>query len=198
MASTNRWKKIFSRSKKPKVEVQVGDEAHLMTETQAYRFDELAQTGSQNQLAANDNPLEESRYSLPEAAFRLMVDEAELLQQAAAGSVRLFADAAGLTGRWRRINGNGEVIESSVRRLGSGYLSLSMASCKELALQGNTSVSLLELPDDCEHAALNLDNETLLEMTGWGEEKKCFCLSESRHVEPGVVFLLPPLPQANS
>ena len=193
MASTNRWKKIFSRSKKPKVEVQVGDEAHMMTETQAYRFDELAQTGSQNQLAANDNPLEESRYSLGEAAFRMMVDETELLQRAAAGSLRLYADAAGLTGRWRRINGSGEVIESSSRRLGSGYLSLSVASCNELALQGGTNVSLLELPDDCDPRALNLDNETLLEMTGWGEEKKCFCLATSQRVDTGAVFLLPPL-----
>lgn len=197
MASANRWKKIFGRPKKPKVEVQVGDTAHMMTETQAYRFDELAQTGSQNQLAANDNPLEESRYSLDEAAFRLMVDETELLQQAAAGSIRLYADAAGLTGRWRRIDGTGEVIESALRHLGSGYLSLSIASCKEMALQGRTSVSLLELPDDRDPAALNLDNETVLEMTGWGEAKKCFCLSASQHFDPGSVFLLPPLVPAS-
>lgn len=193
MPQDSRWKKIFGLSKKPKVEVQVGEEAHMMTETQAYRFDELAQTGSQNRVAANDNPLEESRYSLEDAAFRLMVDEAELLQKAALGSIRLYVDAAGLDGRWRRIDGNGDVIESSSRHLGSGYLSLSIASCKELALQGEANISLLELPDDADTATLNLDRETLLEMTGWGDEKKCFCLPAPRRLGAAAVFMLPPL-----
>lgn len=193
MAGSGRWKKIFGLSKKPTVEVQVGDTAHLMTETQAYRFDELAQTANRSRDAANDNPLEASRYSLGEAAFRLMVGEAELLQQAAAGSIRLYIDAAGLSGRWRRIDSKGEVIESAPKRLGSGFLSLSIASSKELALQGGADLSLLELPDVPDPAALNLDGETLLELTGWGKEKKVFLLTESRRIDRTAVVLLAPL-----
>ncbi len=193
MARPGGWKKLFGRSKKPTVEVQVGDKAEVMTETQAYRFDELAQTGNRSRDAANDNPLEQSRYSLEEAAFRLMTSEAELVQRAAAGSLPLYTNAAGLTGRWRRIDANGEVVESSVRPVKSGCLRVPVAACKELALEGSARVTVLEYPADPELADLKLEHVITLELAAWGNEKKVFCLDAPQRVDLASVVLLPPL-----
>ena len=193
----SQWKKIFGLSKKPKVTVQVGEKAEVMTETQAFRFDELAQTGSRATATLSDNPLEQSRYSLQDAAFRLMISEAELLRQAASGSIRLYADVTGLEGRWRRIDANGKTIESSMRSLRSGYLGLPIHLCKELALQGGINVSTFELPDLQDSSKLELDIETMRELSAWGDEKKVFFLREPILLDHGGIVLMAPLATGN-
>jgi hypothetical protein len=188
----SRWKKIFG-NRKPTVPVRVGDNAEEMTETQAYRFDELTQTDQQDARPVNDNPLDQSRYSLADAAFRLMTDEADLLQRAAANSIKLYTDVAGLAGRWRRMDGNGDAVESSLRTLRSGYLELSTLSCLDLASIGSTNVSVFELPDIFDPSTLELDAETLRDLSAWGSEKKCFCVTEPKRVSTDEVILLAPL-----
>ena len=192
MPKDSGWKKIFG-SRKPTVPVRVGDKAEEMTETQAYRFDELTQAGRQDARPVSDNPLDQSRYSLADAAFRLMTDEADLLQRAAANSIKLYTDVSGLAGRWRRIDGSGDAMESSLRTLRSGYLKLSTLSCLDLASIGSTNVSVFELPDIFDPSTLELDAETLQELSAWGREKKCFCVPEPKRVSTDEVILLAPL-----
>ena len=192
MPKDSRWKKIFG-SRKPTVPVRVGDKAAEMTETQAYRFDELTQSGQQDARPVNDNPLDQSRYSLADAAFRLMTDETDLLQRAAANSIKLYTDVSGLAGRWRRIDGSGDAMESSLRTLRSGYLKLGTLSCLDLAAIGSTIVSVFELPDISDPSTLELDAETLLELSAWGSEKKCFCVHEPKRVSTDEIILLAPL-----
>jgi len=190
VSKASRWKKIFGLAKKPTITVQVGDKAEDMTDTQAYRFEELTQTSAQELQVAGGNPLAQSRYSLEDTAFRLMTDEADILQRAAGGSIRLYANAAGLAGRWRRLDGDGGTIESSLRTLRSGYLELTIPACKELALRGGTNVMILALPSISNPSALNLDVETLQELSAWGGGKKCFCLSKPRRFSHTEIVLL--------
>lgn len=189
----SQWKKIFGLSRKPKVTVQVGSKAEEMTETQAYRFDELAQSNIQERKAPSDNPLEQSRYTLEEAAFRLMTGKGDILKQAGEGLVDLYVNAAGLSGRWRRIDGDSKATESSTRALRSGYLGLTALSCKELALRGHTDVLVFELPDIRDPSKLEFDAESLQELSAWGHGKKCFCVQQPLRVDREEVVLLAPL-----
>jgi hypothetical protein len=187
------WKKLLGRSGKTKVPVIVDGKAEVMTDTQAYRFGELTKTGSQRVPSDGGSPLEESVYSLSDAAFRLMLSDAELLQKAAAGSIRLYANVAGMTGRWRRVGADGEVAESSARTLPSGYLALMQRSSAELAASGGCVVQVFELPDIETPSTLNFDPETLQELSAWGDAKKFFCVSAPCRLGPGDVVLLAPL-----
>lgn len=190
---TSPYKKILRHLKRPKVAVQVGRKVEEMTDTQAYRFVELTETDTGAPGPANDNPFEQARYSLEEAAFRLMISEEEILRRAASGSIRLYASVAGSEGRWRRPGRTGEALESSVRTLRSGYLALTESSCKELALSGGANVLTFELPDLPDPAKLDLDGETLQELSAWGQQKKCFCVCEPQRLNRNDVVLLPPL-----
>ncbi len=192
MPKASRWKHIFGQTK-PKVPVQVGDKAETMTVTQAYRFDELSEPGQEDAPPANQNPLDQSKYSLADAAFRLMVSEDDLLKRAASGVVKLYTNAAGLEGRWRRIGGDGKTLESSPRTLRCGYLELTALSCLELATHGGANVLVFELPNILDPSALELDAETLQELSAWGSEKKCFCVREPRRVSRDEIVLLAPL-----
>ncbi len=172
MSSISRWKKLFGRTGKPTFKVLVGEATEEMTDTQAYRFDELTHAGPRDSRAASSNPLEQPVYSLAEAAFRLMSSEEDLLHRAAAGSIRLFTNAAGFTGRWRRVDTNGETVESSARILSSGYLALTILSCKELSLSGASSVLVFEYPLMSDPSVLNFEAQTLQELSAWGGRKK--------------------------
>jgi hypothetical protein len=190
MSASGRWKNILGRSEEPKVTVKVGKSPQELTHTQARRFSELARGGAVAAPAANDNPLEQPRYSLEDAAFRRMTSEADILQRAASGSINLYVSAKGLRGRWRRLAANGDRIESSVRTLGSGHLRLAKHLCKELATSGVTNARVLEYPDVDELSVLDFDIEMLEELSAWGHEKKIFCLSEPRRVQRREVILL--------
>ncbi|MCH8100478.1 MAG: hypothetical protein IIB74_08580 [Proteobacteria bacterium] len=193
MLNASRWKNIFGCVQKPTVTVQVGDTVEELTDTQAYRFEELTRGGARKAQAVYDNPLAQPRYSLEEAAFRLMTSEDAILQRAASGTVKLYANAAGLAGRWRRLDANGGSVESSLRTLRSGYLGLTVLSCNELALSGSTRVLVFEFPDISDQSALNLDVETLQELSAWSKEKKVFCLSEPWWVDRDAIVVPAPV-----
>jgi len=193
VSETSPYKKILRHIIKPKVSVKVGRKVEEMTDTQAYRFAELSQGDAAASQASNDGPFERSRYSLEEAAFRLMVDEDEILRRAAAGSVNLYTSAAGFEGRWRRLSDNGDASESSLRTLQRGYLRLTASSCRELAVKKHVDLSLVELPESPVPPALDIDHETLQELSAWGGEKKCFFLHATIRIDRDVVILLAPL-----
>jgi hypothetical protein len=190
MSASGGWKSILARSEKPKVTVTVGKSAQDLTHTQARRFNELTRGAVVAAPAANDNPLEQSRYSLEDAAFRRMTSADDILKRAASGAINLYVSAKGLRGCWRRLAANGDRIESSVRKLRSGHLRLAKHLCKELALTGVTSARVLEYPDDADLYFLDFDIEMLEELSAWGHEKKIFCMSEPRGIVRGEVILL--------
>lgn len=193
MSGTSPYKKILRQLIKPKVSVKVGRKVEEMTDTQAYRFAELSHGDAKAARAANGNPFEQSRYSLEEAAFRLMLSEDEILERAASGAIGLYVRVAGLEGRWRRLDENGDAMASSARTLQGGYLALTASSCREFALNDAIKVSIVELPDQPVPAALELDGETLQELSAWGRGKKCFFLDRPHSVTRADVVLLAPL-----
>ena len=192
MSRINQWKKIFGRAE-PKVALRVGDKVEEFTSTQAYRFKELKETGSRDPRTADGNPLEQSIYSLQEAALRLMTSEDTILERAAAGAINLFASVAGLRGRWRRLDDSGNKFESAFRTLRSGYLALPVHSCRELALTGCTKLTIYTYPELADPSGMKLDTETRQELSAWGDGKKTFCLSESMRLGTRDVVLLAPL-----
>ena len=196
MSGTSSYKKILRHIIKPKVSVTVGRKVEEMTDTQAYRFAELSQDDATASHASDDGPFERSRYSLEEAAFRLMVSEDEILRRAESGAVRLYIHVAGFEGRWRRLDDNGAASESSLRTLQNGYLRLTASSCRELAVKKHVDLSLVELPESPVPPALAIDSETLQELSAWGGEKKCFFLRAPRRIDRDGVFLLAPLRDA--
>ncbi len=191
MSKVSQWQKILGRTAKPKSPVLVGGKSAEMTDTQAYRFSELKTSNGQVSQAANADPFGQSKCSLEEAAFRLMISEDDVLQRAAAGSINLYTSATGLAGRWRRVDENGQVIESSSRILRSGYLALTVHSCRELTLSKGVNVLVFEMPIHADTSPLNFDAETLQELSAWGSEKKCFCVREPHWVDHDSIVLLP-------
>ena len=119
MSKAGLWKNIFGQ--REKVVVDVGGTPHELTHTQKFRFEELRE--SQRQLRASSylNPLDDSRYSLDGAAFRLMLDPTEILEKAVAGRYRIYVDASGVTGTWRRREPDGTVSQSGVVKIQSGH-----------------------------------------------------------------------------
>lgn len=190
VSNASRWKKIFGSAKSPTVTVQVGAKSEDMTDTQAYRFEELKRNSSQILPKLNVNPLEQARYSLDDAAFRLMTNKADILQRAAAGSIKFYVNAAGFSGRWRRMDGPGDTAESSIQTIRSGYLELTNQSCKQLSLHDHASVSVFVLPDVPDPSGLVLDNEMLQELSAWGGGMKCFCVIEPQRVNREEIILL--------
>ena len=192
MSKIEHLKRILGRTGKQKVLVSVGGKDARMTETQSYRFSELnGQREAESQTAAN-NPLEESRYGIEDAAFRLFISEEQLLRMAADGSVRLYTDAAGLTGQWQRGDG-ADAVKSSFRPLKSGFLALSTESCHELMETGITSVSALDFCSNADPAATNVDRDTLETLQAWGQGHKRFFLQQPILVDRDKVVLMAPL-----
>lgn len=191
MSKIEHLKRILGGTGKQKVLVSVGGKDAHLTETQSYRFSELSGQREVDSQSTN-NPLEESRYALGDAAFRLLISEDQLLRKAAAGSVRLYTDAAGLTGRWQLGDG-GDAVKSSFRALKSGFLALSTESCHELMQTGSTSVSVLDFCSNADPAATNIDNDTLETLQAWGQGHKQFYLQHPIHVDRYKVVLMAPL-----
>ena len=189
--------KILGQTAKPKVPVVVGKKVEQMTETQSYRFAQLNDGDKLKSDPTAGNPLEDLRYRLVDAAFRLMISEKELLQKAALGSIRLYTDATGLTGRWQRERVDADAVQSSPRRLKSGFLALDVKACAGLVTQGSTSVSVLELPGSANPAGIDLDSETLQTLSAWGLGNKQFLLEEPLVIDRNRVVLLSPLVLSN-
>ncbi len=193
MAKTGSWMKILGNTGKQKVLVRVGEKMEQLTETQSYRFVELTKTEASKNDASSVNPLDDLRYGLEDAAFRLMISEDELLQRAAAGTIRLYSDASGLTGRWQRGQVDIDAVRSSARLLKSGFLALSVDACAELANKGRARVTVFELPASANPAGTNVDQETLQALSAWGHGNKQFQPQEPVEIDRNDVVLLSPL-----
>lgn len=185
------WKNIFGH--KEKVLVDVGGRTEQMTRTQSFRYNELKESRPRAKPEKYRNPLAESRYSLADAAFRLMIGEDELLRKAAEGRYRLYVDASGLSGRWRRRAANGEVSESGLGTIATGLLRLRQKACQELSVNGLAEVGTLDLCDKAGSADARLDDDTLLNLFGWGPGDKQFFPATPLMVDRDMIILLPPL-----
>jgi len=194
MSKINRWKEIFGYAGIQKTRVRVGKKFEKMTGTQAHRFEELTQPKRADSQPDASTAPRKTRYALAEASDRLNVSEERLLQEAASGSVKLYVDAGGLKGRWRRgANDSGSMV-SSVQTLTSGYLALTSRSCSDMANFGSINVSVLEFRCPSDPSAVDLDRETMAALSAWGDCEKYFCLREPLWVDRNRIVLLAPLP----
>ncbi len=193
MPKFNQWKKILGHTEKPKVRVQVSGKAEVMTDTQSIRFDELTKRRDTGKPAVDRNPLEESTYGLEDAAFRLMITEDQLLHEAAAGSICLYTDAAGLQGDWQNGDAAGEILQTTAKMLKSGLLALDQKDCQELAVSGSALVATLYYHAGSDQTALNIDAGTRATLLNSERESRQFCLRQPLRIGRSDVLLLPPL-----
>ena len=177
MARTGFWKDLFKAGKQ-KHRVRLKDSTYTdLTDTQAYRFEELSNPQPGDAAAGAGG------YPLEDAARHLGVDPEHLLQQAAQGLVHLYVAATGLTGRWQRSPAGRDPSAASAQTLDAGFLALGAAACDELSRLGSTDVSVLERrnPGDARAGSP-------------GSAAVYFRLEEPCWVYPRNVVLLPPLP----
>ena len=189
MSKLSQWKKILSQAAKPKVAVSVAGKSEQMTQTQSYRFEELNSIREDVGVSPDGNPLNESSYSLADAAMRLMVTEDDLLRQAAAGSTYLYIATAGLAGRWRCRAQDGSVVLSASQTLGAGFLALACAACGDLANGNGARITALSSTPRTQCAPAEA-------WIGQGErsgEPDLFMLAEPLAVGRDRILLLPPL-----
>lgn len=175
--------------------MQVGGSHVEMTDTQAYRFEELQKSRESTNGAGTRGVFDELRYSLEDAAFKLMTTEASLLEKAAAGKLRLFIDAAGMLGNWRSYNADGEPRESTPQSMPSGFLALTVKSCGELVENGRTQVAFVEYVQDVDPEALDIPADVLAVFASWGVGNRFFCFSSPAEIGADQVFLMAPLTQ---
>lgn len=191
MPKAGLWRSIFSQ--KEKVVVDVGGTPHSLTHTQKFRFEELKE--SQRELNANDyrNPLEDSRYTLGDAAFRLMLDPTEVLEKAVAGKYRVYVDGCGVTGHWRRREADGTVSQSEIGTIQSGVLKLRRKSIQALLETDGAQVAVFDYCSKAARTGERLDSFTLANLEGWGPGDKQFFPVAPMVVDRSMLILLPPL-----
>lgn len=192
MKGIGQWKQLLGGSKKT-VPVRMGGTVESMTVTQAHRFDELSHRQQNAASRSDSNPFEGKRYSISDAAFRLMTSESRILDLAASGSIALFADVGGLSGRWMREDDSHGVLYSPAMTLDAGYLAIPSAECTELISRGQVEASVFELPRLTDPGATGLDPDVLAVTSTWPECRAFFESSAPRRVTIGSVVLLPPL-----
>lgn len=191
MPKASLWKSIFGQ--KEKVVVDVGGTPHEMTSTQKFRFEELRESQRQLKAASYMNPLDDSSYSLDDAAIRLMLSPDELLEKAIAGRFRIYVDASGVTGNWRRREPNGKVSQSQLVTVRSGVLRLRSKSLRALQEAEIAQVKVLDYCASAAQTEERLDNDTLANIQGWGPGDKQFFPVAPMVVDRSKLLLLPPL-----
>lgn len=191
MSKIGLWKNIFGH--KEKVAVNVGGKTELLTQTQSFRFSEISEQKEVPSRPSYSNPLEDARYELSDAAFRLMISDDEVLARAAAGEMRLYVDVAGVSGHWCRRDHEGNVSQSSVATIGAGLLRLRSKACEDLSKHGRAIVRTLDLCEVADASQSSLDNNTLANLHAWGPGKKQFFPLHPLTIEPDMVVLLPPV-----
>lgn len=191
MSKIGRWKSILGH--RERVAVRVGDRTELLTDTQSFRFNEISETRDAPSSPVCRNPLDDPRYNLADAAFRLMVTEDDVLARAAAGGLHLYVDVAGKSGHWVRRDPDGNVSQSSVSTLRSGLLKLRSRACKDLAKHGRAVVRALDLCRTHGATSAGLDSDTLVNLRAWGPGDKQFLPLHPITIERDAVILLPPL-----
>lgn len=191
MSKIGRWKSIFGH--REKVPVKVGSKTEMLTDTQSIRFTEISETREAPLRPAYRNPLDDTRYSLEDAAFRLMISEDEVLARAAAGGLRLYADVTGQSGHWARRDLEGNVSQSSVSTIRSGLLKLRSKACNDLAKHGRAVVRTLDLCRTHGLTTADLDADTLANLRAWGPGDKQFFPLHPITIERHNIILLSPL-----
>ena len=191
MAKIGLWKSIFGH--REKVAVNVGGKTELLTNTQSFRFSELSDSESMPSPAAYRNPLEDTQYSLSDAAFRLMISEDEVLARAAAGKLRLYTDMSNKSGYWCRQDFEGNVMRSEVMTIQSGLLRLRSKACSDLSQHGRAIVRTLDLCKTNGQSRAGIDATTLENLQAWGPGDKQFFPLHPLTIERDAVVLLPPL-----
>ncbi len=191
MSKIGLWKNIFGH--REKVAVKVGDKTEMLTDTQSFRFSEISETRDAPLRPAYQNPLDDTRYRLEDAAFRLMITEDEVLTRAAAGGLRLYVDVAGKSGHWARRDLQGDVSQSSISTIQSGLLKLRSRACNDLARHGRAIVRTLDLCRTNGLTTAGLDDHTLANLRAWGPGDKQFFPLHPITIERDSVLLLPPL-----
>lgn len=184
-------KSIFGLTDKERVSVRIDGAKVDMTNTQAYRFEELQKSRETLAPSSGGGVFDAPRYSLEDAAFRLMVDERSLLQKAVAGDLRLYVDVSGIAGKWRSYGADGKAMESAQLSMQSGFLALPVKSCKALLDQGRADVSLLEYVVGSESLDLHADVHAIF--ASWGQGNRFFCLTTPKQIAAGDVYLMAPL-----
>lgn len=139
------------------------------------------------------SPFDKPFYTLEDASFRLMLSQNEILNKAANGRMRLYIDATGVAGRWRRRAPDGSIGESLVRTMPSGYLRLRTRACKELLETGRATVKTLDICTVVGHEKANIQEELLVDLWGWGPGDKQFFPETPIVVDKHMLILLPPL-----
>ena len=191
MSKIGLWKNIFGH--REKVAVNVGDKTELLTDTQKFRFNEISEARDFPARPVYRNPLEDTRYRLEDAAFRLMIPEDEVLARAAAGGLRLYVDVAGKSGHWARRDLEGNVSQSSVATIRSGLLKLRSKACADLAKHGRAVIRTLDLCRTNGLTKAGLDEGTLANLRAWGPGDKQFFPLHPLTIEREMIILLPPL-----
>jgi hypothetical protein len=171
----------------------VGGRLWHITDTQAGRLEELTDYRRRDAEPGQASAIEKPRYTLQESAFRLLATEEQLLQKAASGLVDLYIDVANLQGLWRYKAADGRSLQSTVQSLRSGYLALTTNSCRELAENGGSNVTALELRCPSDPSAVNLEVEIVAALSVWGDGIKLFCLQEPLWVDKEKIVLMAPL-----
>ncbi|MEM1176084.1 MAG: hypothetical protein AAGA33_08680 [Pseudomonadota bacterium] len=197
MAKSQGLRKFFAQAKKT-VPIKIGSKLMQFTTTQAVRLGELA---DRRRDAADGGPaqiLDQSRYSLEDAAFRLLQSEDMLLAQAADGKHTLYVGIAGLDGRWMCRSTDGEVLQSNVQSLDRGYLALVKKDAKTLRQHGHCDVSILELVLPPDAAAADIPPAVMTALQAWGEVGKAFRLESPLRVDRSSVVLMAPLAGATN
>lgn len=191
MSKIGRWKNIFGH--REKVAVKVGAKTELLTNTQKFRFNEIREVRGAPLRRTYRNPLDDTRYGLDDAAFRLMITTDEVLARAAAGGLRLYVDVAGKSGHWARRDVEGNVSQSSVSTIRSGLLKLRSRACEDIARHGRAVVRTLDLCRTNGFTTAGLDDDTLANLRAWGPGDKQFFPLHPLTIRRDSVVLLPPL-----
>jgi hypothetical protein len=189
MSRISMWKNIFGH--REKVAVEVDGKIELLTDTQSFRFSEISEMRDISSRQSYRNPLEDTCYRLEDAAFRLMVSEDEVLEKAAGGDLHLYVNAAGMPGRWRRRDQEGNVSQSVVATVRSGMLMLRSKACADLSKHGRAIVRALDLGRSNELSQAGIDENTLANLRAWGPGEKQFFPLHPLRVERDMVVLLP-------
>lgn len=184
-------KSIFGLTDRERVTVRVDGAKVDMTNTQAYRFEELQKTRETLAPSSGGSVFDAPRYSLEDAAFRLMVDEQSLLQKAAAGNLRLYVDISGIAGQWRSYGADGKAMESAPLSMQSGFLALPVKSCTALLENGSAEVTVLEYVAGSDSLDLHADVHAIF--ASWGQGNRFFCLTSPTRIKASDVFLMAPL-----
>lgn len=194
MSKIERWKKIFRNVQGKSVFVSLNHKLEQLTQTQAYRLNDLLQGSRSAAESDSGSKHKKARYTFSEASELLSVSEKSLLEKGSSGAIEFFVDGAGLYGHWQ--SGGPEIsFESTPIKLESGYLLVAPKFCDKIGVFGSVNISVLQLPEHQEPTTLDLDSDTLERLEALGPGDKYFYLSELFRVDPMKLVLVAPLPR---